>query len=855
MAEKVIITGGGEFDGAVLENAASEATLLRLVEALTKGGNTGGAGKLVQLSADAQKKNTSELNKSTESNKQASQSVKELGDSAQKASSKMGLFVSNAIARTMDALGGLAGELLTGGDKFSDFTKHLSSIPIVGSLFHGLVSFLDAQIDMYRNLSQVGATFGNDLFEMRRAAAAAGLPLNEFGRVIKENSNLMSLLGETTSDGSKRFGQLSKDLRNGAVGQGLMAMGFTVADVNDSLASYMNVLARTGRLQSTSTQNLVQEAGDYALEMDRLARITGIQRKELEKAVEANLTDAKMRSMRSRLEGDALKNFDANMALVDKQLPGLSVALKDLTDGVANNEEAQKLVGIGGQEFADVMQLAAKGAISPVEFQNRLAKLGPRLDQVAKSIGDAGLDQLKRTQPAMYAILSNAHELNKLAQKQTEAALKEQQRRENITGFLTNFQNAIARIRGVIEESLLKSEIFQRLKAMFGDFAEKGGGFMEKMAKEIPVYIDLFLAKIESFIKRIEEVGIEQAFKELFSSAMDSVGEVLSDVLSSAFTSLFTNPKVILALVAAIGVAGAMSGAKAAVAQRTATMLGGASGAGAGASAATGGLLKGMASGLTSFANPTILMGAGVLAGSIAIIGAGIAGATWLMGAALPKFAEGLKSFGDINGDNLVNVAKGTAALGAAMAFFGGGSALGAVGTGFASLTEGLLGMFGAKTPIEKLKEFAALGPEMSTAGKGFKDFGEGMAKISLNLFPDETLSRLEIGTVKLRALSTQVNDTAAAFKKIEPSTLDRISEKIADVTESLKGVGSDLRTSISTAFGPKKKSQEEILTDIGSKLDSLNINMSRLINIQNNVSYDTKKTAKYTKQATGNIL
>jgi len=97
------------------------------------------------------------------------------------------------------------------------------------------------------------------------------------------------------------------------------------------------------------------------------------------------------------------------------------------------------------------------------------------------------------------------------------------------------------------------------------------------------------------------------------------------------------------------------------------------------------------------------------LGASIIAIGAGIAGATWLMGKALPTFAEGLKSFADLDGDNLVNVAKGIGAIGVAMAAMGTGSAISGVGGMLGGLADGITSLFGGKTPFDKLQEFSQL--------------------------------------------------------------------------------------------------------------------------------------------------
>jgi len=114
------------------------------------------------------------------------------------------------------------------------------------------------------------------------------------------------------------------------------------------------------------------------------------------------------------------------------------------------------------------------------------------------------------------------------------------------------------------------------------------------------------------------------------------------------------------------------------------------------------GVLTGLAAGLKAFADPMILVGAGILAGSITLIGAGIAGAAWILGKALPTLAEGFMAFNGINGDNLKDVGVGVAALGVGMAAMGAGAVLSGIGNLVGSLFGG-----GIEDTIKKVEKFA----------------------------------------------------------------------------------------------------------------------------------------------------
>jgi hypothetical protein len=112
-----------------------------------------------------------------------------------------------------------------------------------------------------------------------------------------------------------------------------------------------------------------------------------------------------------------------------------------------------------------------------------------------------------------------------------------------------------------------------------------------------------------------------------------------------------------------------------------------------------GGIFKGLASGLTAFANPAILLGAAILSGSIAIIAAGIAGATYIFSKVLPSLAEGMKSLEELDGKALMQAGIGIGAIGVGLVALAAGGAA-AVG---ASLAIGVLALMGPSIfkPIE----------------------------------------------------------------------------------------------------------------------------------------------------------
>ena len=143
---------------------------------------------------------------------------------------------------------------------------------------------------------------------------------------------------------------------------------------------------------------------------------------------------------------------------------------------------------------------------------------------------------------------------------------------------------------------------------------------------------------------------------------------------------------------------------------------------GTGVGKGLGGLIQGLGMGIAALGPeaPMIALGAGAVGAAITLIGAGIAGATWIMGAALPKFAEGMKSFEDLDGDRLAKTGAGMVKIGEGLALMGGGTVVNA----FGSLASSMVNFFTGNDPIKQLMRFGDIADPLAKAG-------ESMAKIT----------------------------------------------------------------------------------------------------------------------------
>jgi hypothetical protein len=125
---------------------------------------------------------------------------------------------------------------------------------------------------------------------------------------------------------------------------------------------------------------------------------------------------------------------------------------------------------------------------------------------------------------------------------------------------------------------------------------------------------------------------------------------------------------------------------------------------GSGMGGAIQALLTGFGEGMAVIGKNGLYVAAGgvAIAAVIVAIGAGIAGASWIMGKALPTLAEGLMAFDNVDGANLKSVGLGVAALGVGLAAMGAGAVIGGIGNLVGSLFGG-----GIEDTIKKVETFA----------------------------------------------------------------------------------------------------------------------------------------------------
>ena len=719
MAEEVEIGNVGG-DGGV----ASEATLASLTRAIEKlAASTGKdptkeAGKVQQQYNQAIK---SGITASTK-NRDALEKRTEATNKATTATNKYARALAGA---TMGALGAVTGglqgmfnELSDGKTSLSDFAKH---VPLVGGYLSVLTGIIDTNIENFRALSQVGASFGDGLNDIRATAAQAGMPLGDFVDLVSQNSEVMKLFGADTAAGARNFAAMSRELRQGP-GKTLMNLGYTSGELNELLLDYADIQAGQFTRDRQQGRVTAQNAAEFGEELQKLTAVSGKRREQIMQELQQQQGDLRVRVATSQMTEEEAERFRLNIADVAGESTALSNALIDFQDGIPSDDTTRRLMQMSStfdQFGADVQNM------DPQQLNNFVVGVREDLEEYARANGMT-VQELQNSIPGMaeaFGIIGETARRNQLSDEDYAAMLLRQQQEQENGEALKEFGETVQRLMADLTSAFISSGVLQLVQTemeniigLFQEFVqgEQFSNMLQTAADTVKQFIETWKNfDLKTAIFGDSSQGIEGLIPpDFFPSIGDLIGNGLRAALTSptvlaGIAAIFVAPKLINAL--SSGFSGLFGGGRGGGSDSGGSRRGGGGAARAGGAIGGflgnlgAGIMKGAAAGLKAFANPAILVGAGILGGSIVAIGAGIAGATWIMGQALPSLAEGLESFANIDGGNLVEVGLGIGAVGVALAAMGAGSAIAAAGTAIASVIE----MIPGRGPLERLEEFS----------------------------------------------------------------------------------------------------------------------------------------------------
>jgi muramidase (phage lysozyme) len=693
--------------------------------------------------ADATSKSTTSQNNNTQSINKLGGSVTKLDEIQKKSSQNLADATKNFVAAAHSsgqALRSFKDKLLSAEEGFGKYGDAITkmgnsafelgkSFGTLGALFGGALKVgsivldyqskqADALFSATDEISRLGAAGTFTVEEIRKMGAGAGLASAELDKLITPMKSVQggfAGLGGSQSEGIKKFGQLaavSEETR-----REFKRLGMGDQERNQSLADYISMMNKSGAAFSGNlkTQNGLQKAAlNYTRNLYELAEITGKDTATVAKERETMMATMEVALQQNKWEEER-KNANTRLreAKTDSEKQAAQADLDRIEREKAgfeqfNNELQQSALSAEMKAAAQQQFLTGVTSAQSAKFK----MYGVDLD---KSIDAAKNNKLQKGSLAQDIKVGMQKTLDNLDQRTVGMS-------EDLQKAYGYDQETIAKLNQQMKYDL-RTEAGRAAMAVRDnqkgdsvaalDPAQEMRNDLVEAERKAKLAVDELAASMNPFLGNM---GMLKAFGGLAALAAAGLATVVAAKGLSGLLSFFKkgDAPAVPGLDAAPGAAAGASpvsiqedqlldknGKPLKGAARDARMWKLAGDKGATVEPAKKGIgsaIKGIAKSLSDAgaAAPGVIKGAGALAVAITEFGAGIAGAVWIFSKALPSFAEGLKSFKEVDPMNLLGVGLGMVGLGAGILAMGAGTVASAIGNLAKLLT-------GGKDPFEDI--------------------------------------------------------------------------------------------------------------------------------------------------------
>ena len=411
---------------------------------------------------DAINKRTTQLKKAAGKDKDATDAVEKFTEEVKESVKQHKAFLEQT-KRLSTAFKGLGKAAFQGEGSISAFTDNFRNVGVIGDAFAGLGNRLDTNIETFRQLTQVGASFGQSIVDLRQTAATAALPLDDFAKLVNENSEALAALFGSTTQGAKQISLLAESVRTQGI-PSLAPLGFTVDELNETLLLNLDRQRRTNVFDRLSTQQRIDSAIRFSQELDRLARLTGAQRDELRAQIEQQQSNTKFQAFLQNATDGARTRLEGFAASIGTIAPGLTEGFQDLiaNAGVPVTESALALVQ-NIPQARDVVNDLISGTISSEIALSRLRDAaGASIDRF-RSATVTGQVEFLNLQGDVINLARRINDVDSIFGEQAETA-------DRLTQGLTTFEDASKRIAGQFQQ--IETGLLAGFGPALGGFAQ-----------------------------------------------------------------------------------------------------------------------------------------------------------------------------------------------------------------------------------------------------------------------------------------------------------------------------------------------------------------------------------------------
>ena len=358
----------------------------------------------VQIPADA-------LNALSGSAKRTARSQEELAKSAENTKQAF-LNVGNSIltfagqlGRGNTALSSMSGIVQATGTYLKTLAAGLGPAGAAAGKFADLlaqggayaIERNEAAFQSFQDLARVGAISAEGIEGLAKSFTTGGMTLKQFEQMVVQNSQALAGLYGSADAGASEIAKAMSTMRGG-LDQQLRRLGYSTEEIGDTMIFYADLQRQMGQRQQMDQAQLTLGTQQYGKELDELAKLTGMSRKQQMKAMEdANRNTrflAKIQQLQAAGQTKQAEELYKLNNILAAASPEMQKAFQDQVGGFISSQEAIKGNISSNYALKNAVDAVTSGSMDAVSgfknIQGGIEQVIPQVQTFGAAMGDQG---------------------------------------------------------------------------------------------------------------------------------------------------------------------------------------------------------------------------------------------------------------------------------------------------------------------------------------------------------------------------------------------------------------------------------------------------------------------------------
>ena len=228
----------------------------------------------------------------------------------------------------------------------------------LGKGYAGVKKVVEGVQTVWQESSNIGIGFNNDAVGLRASIATTRLGTEEYSEVIGRAKLGLTSLGGSMTEGAKAFNRLSDDFSRSEAADRLTKLGYSTKEFNEVLALSVTGKRFDAANDQQSSLKARQAAEELAVEMDKVAQLSGVSRREQMEQLQAQQRDARLQAaleLELRKGGEGVRDSYQKASTQLQALgPGVVNLGKEFFTGQALSEKSIALSNALGPAATDL---------------------------------------------------------------------------------------------------------------------------------------------------------------------------------------------------------------------------------------------------------------------------------------------------------------------------------------------------------------------------------------------------------------------------------------------------------------------------------------------------------------------